>query len=704
MLQRLLGDGRAHPVGTPANRAVRARIEAELRRLGLVPEIRRGMSCGQYGVCAVVENVVAEIPGRERTPAVALASHYDSVPAGPGAADDTIGAAVMIEVARALRSQGTLARSVWLLFTDGEEMGLLGARVLARDPELRERLGLIVNLEARGTAGASLLFETSTPNDGLLRAYARSVERPVTSSVFYAAYRELPNDTDLSVFVRAGLPGVNFAFIEGATRYHTPEDDVAHLSLESVQHHGEQALAFVRDVLTHGIPRSEHPSVFFDVLGRWLVQFSLTKARTLTVAVVALSLVLIGVLVRRLRLSWLRIGGSFAAYVVGFALAVAFGLALDPALYRLHVAHQPWPATTPVLLAALYAGAFAAFAFGTSLFRGAFEPACAFVAEWGALLVFALATAWLLPEAVFLWLVPLLVAVIGTVGFLVSRAPASALAIVALGVLVVATVLWVPHAALTVHAFGFALPALAAGIAALVLFPLVPFVAHLGERTRRIVALGCGAACVAFSLLGSLLPAHSAGAPQRANIGYHVDATRGAARLLLDAPSVPPGFHGNVAFTRNADDRYPWFGIIQPAFFRAPADRLEQPVPSIRELSRESRASERVIEIALAPGSDDALSLVLGAPRGALLEAFVEGERVVPLDVADWSLFGVVSPGAAGVRVRLRVRGEEPLPVRVVEHRSGLPPRYRALSVFRNGPATQSQLGDLTMVSTDVRL
>jgi len=703
-LERLLGDGRPHPVGTPANRAVRERLESELRKLGLVPELRRGMSCGQYGVCAVVENVIAEIPGRTRALAVALASHYDSVPAGPGAADDTVGAAVMLETARALRARGELARSVWLLFTDGEEMGLLGARVLAQDRALRERLGLVVNLEARGVAGASLLFETSTPNDGLLRAYGRAVERPVTSSVFYAAYRELPNDTDLSVFTRAGLPGVNFAFIERATRYHTPEDDVAHLSLESVQHHGDQALALVHDVVTHGIPRSEQQSVFFDLLGRRLVRVSLATGKGLAHAVVALSLVLIVALVRRSSLSWRRVGGAALAIVVGFALTLGFGFALDPALHRIHLDYQPWPASTPVLLAALYAGAFAAFAFGASLLRDAFELAEAFVAEWLLLLALSLVTAWLLPEAVFLWLVPAFVAAIGALGLLASRASVLSLPIVALGVLVSAALLWVPHAALTVHAFGFALPALAAGVAALVLLPLAPFLASLGERARRMVVLAFGSLCVVLTILGLVLPTRSVAAPQRANLGYHLDRTSGTARLLLDAPSVPPGLEGRVSFAHNTGDRYPWFGIVQPAFFRAPAERLDQPGPSLRELRRESRARDRDIELELVPGSAHALSLILGAPRGSVLEAFVDGERVDPLHVADWSLFGVVSPGASGVRVRLRVKEPGPVPVRVVEHLSGLPPRYRRLASWRDGLATQSQLGDLTIVSLDARL
>ena len=40
----------------------------------------------------------------------------------------------------------------------------------------------------------------------------------------YEVYKRLPNDTDMTVFKRAGIPGMNFAAIEGHTSYHTQLD------------------------------------------------------------------------------------------------------------------------------------------------------------------------------------------------------------------------------------------------------------------------------------------------------------------------------------------------------------------------------------------------------------------------------------------------------------------------------------------------
>ena len=77
-----------------------------------------------------------------------------------------------------------------------------------------------------------------------LRARSRRV--PATTSTAAFVYETLPNDTDLSVFLAAGWTGLNFAFIDGFQRYHTPLDDVAHLDDESLQHLGDGALAGVR--------------------------------------------------------------------------------------------------------------------------------------------------------------------------------------------------------------------------------------------------------------------------------------------------------------------------------------------------------------------------------------------------------------------------------------------------------------------------
>ena len=87
-LTRILGDERPHPVDTDANDAVRERLLTEIRTLGFDPIVRDDFRCARsFGVCARVRNVMfwAVPPTDDNQQGVALMSHYDSVPAGPGA-------------------------------------------------------------------------------------------------------------------------------------------------------------------------------------------------------------------------------------------------------------------------------------------------------------------------------------------------------------------------------------------------------------------------------------------------------------------------------------------------------------------------------------------------------------------------------------------------------------------------------------------
>jgi Zn-dependent M28 family amino/carboxypeptidase len=122
---------------------MRDRVVLELESIGLSASVQTGVVCGKFGICAEVQNIVAIVPGRTPRLQTALSAHYDSVPAGPGVADDGHGVAILLEAARALLAQAP-EQSVLLIFTDGEELGSLGARLFAREHPLRKGLELVM--------------------------------------------------------------------------------------------------------------------------------------------------------------------------------------------------------------------------------------------------------------------------------------------------------------------------------------------------------------------------------------------------------------------------------------------------------------------------------------------------------------------------------------------------------------------------------
>src|SRR5450755_3814376 len=243
-LSGLLKEQRPHTAGSPENAVVRDRIIAELKSSGYGPEVQAALQCGpaeRNPGCTAVENIIAVHKGTGDGKAVLVSAHYDSVPAGPGVSDDGAGVAVVLELARVFSAR-TTRNDVIFLITDGEETGLRGARAFAERHPLTRRVGVVVNFEARGASGPSMMFETGSGNARLMDLFAHAVARPSASSVSYEVYKLLPNDTDFSVYRKLGLSGFNFAFSNSASLYHSARDNLQTIDPRSLQHAGGQAI------------------------------------------------------------------------------------------------------------------------------------------------------------------------------------------------------------------------------------------------------------------------------------------------------------------------------------------------------------------------------------------------------------------------------------------------------------------------------
>lgn len=283
VLTHVLKDEKPHPVDTEANNDVRQRILAALKDSGYQPAIQEATSCNrvQVYVCARVKNIIALRKGDTSGKIILLSAHYDSVGAGPGASDDGSGVAVLLEIARLLKQYPNSKNSVLFLFTEGEEAGLLGARAFATQNPLSKDIALAINIEARGTAGQSALFETGDRSGWLVDAFAATARRPLANSLISTIYKLLPNDTDLTVFKSQGIQGLNFAYGEHLDYYHTPRDDLQSLNHGSLQQQGDNVYDLIRALLNKDIPAANASgnAVYTDILGtgmiRWPTSISL---------------------------------------------------------------------------------------------------------------------------------------------------------------------------------------------------------------------------------------------------------------------------------------------------------------------------------------------------------------------------------------------------------------------------------------------
>lgn len=271
-----------HPIGSPANARVRDLLLARMAALGLSPEVQtarafetRPWRGDSWTVGATVQNLVGVLPGRDRTlPALALMAHYDSVPASPGAADDATGVAATLETIRAIRARGVPARDIIVLFTDGEEAGLLGARAFFEQHPLRRRVGLLINTEARGGGGRANMFQTGPDNGAIVAAFARTAVTPVSNSLAVFLYENMPNDTDFTVSKAAGVNGLNFAFIGRQFDYHSPTSTADNLDQGSVQHMGDQVLAATADLaFAPALPGKAPDAVYSQTFGSTVLSY-----------------------------------------------------------------------------------------------------------------------------------------------------------------------------------------------------------------------------------------------------------------------------------------------------------------------------------------------------------------------------------------------------------------------------------------------
>jgi len=294
VLARLLADQRPRPAGSPEAAAFRARLQEELTRLGVPHQVIAEEACRMRRgrrFCLTVHNIRAVVtPGAgPANPEVLLMAHTDSVPRGPGAADDASGVATILEAIRALKARGLEGtRPLAALFTDGEERGLFGAFAYASHAQNIARTGVVVNVEARGNQGPSLLFQTHAGDAPLIGLYARAAPHPAASSLYAEIYRVLPNNTDLTPFLAAGLPGANFAFIGNLRQYHSADDRRENISPVTLQHHGENVLA-----LTAALVRADpatlkgEKAIYLDILRRWLPRLPAAFALPLSLAAFA---------------------------------------------------------------------------------------------------------------------------------------------------------------------------------------------------------------------------------------------------------------------------------------------------------------------------------------------------------------------------------------------------------------------------------
>ena len=535
-LSNLLGDETPHPVGSPANRAVKERLIARLTELGLTPEEQRTIGCAaESATCAQVENVLAEIPGRTAD-TIVLMAHYDSVPNAPGAGDDGAAVAALLEVARIVKSGAPYRNTILLAFTDAEETGLLGAEAFFAESPAAKRARAVINLEGSGSSGPVYLLRTGPASGELMAAFREVAPHPVAQSFTEEIFKRMPNDTDFSVSLRAGLPGIDFAFAGERNHYHTPLDSIANLEPGTLQHHGENTLPLLRALVDADLSATGPNEVYANLGKRHWLHWSPATGIVLTAIAIALLLFATW----RASVAPLRLLAAVAFGIATLIIAAGVTLAALWLVDRLVGVRPDWPANPWPWRLALYSPPL--------FFVALFGPVAARrVGSWAMLLgtwwIWTLATlamAVYLPLAAYLFIPGALVAAATiAAATLVARLDSPIHAAVAACVsLVAAAWFLLPLAYLMEVTQGLQLaPAIIAplGLVALVLLP-----AAITDH-RHIVLVGSGVALGLAFAMAALVAPYSANRPQHLSFVSVHDVDTGEAHVVARSPDPLPG-------------------------------------------------------------------------------------------------------------------------------------------------------------------
>ncbi len=239
----------AHPPGSPEHTRVRTYLLNALADLGLETSVQTATSViggsGRFRA-ATARNIVARLPGSASTGAVLATAHYDGRGVSRAAGDDGSGVVTILEALRAIGTGPPLQNDLIVLFTDAEELGLLGARAFVDEHPWMADVALVLSFEMRGGGGPSLMFETGPNNGWVIRELDTADPAPMANSLLYDVYRRMPNDTDFTPFKEAGKQGLNFAGIGRAPVYHQAYDSPENFSEATLQHHGVRATALIR--------------------------------------------------------------------------------------------------------------------------------------------------------------------------------------------------------------------------------------------------------------------------------------------------------------------------------------------------------------------------------------------------------------------------------------------------------------------------
>ncbi len=322
-----------HYYGSNEHKRVRDFLEGELKKLGMETQIQEGFALNiDEKKLNKPKNIIGRFKGSGKGKALLLLSHYDSalVPSY-GASDAGSGVVTILESLRAYFANGkTPVNDIIVLFSDCEEISLGGASLFVNEHPWAKDVGFVVNFEARGSGGPSvMILESNAGNAKLIEAFIEAnPEYPVASSLMYSVYKILPNVTDSTIFrVDGDIDSFFFAFIDDHFDYHTANDTVENLDIATLQHQGSYLLPLLNYFADADLSslKSEDDYVYVNVPLIKMISYPFTWILPMIVIASIIFIVLIFFGIKKNKIHAKGIGKGFIPLLLSLILCGLIG-------------------------------------------------------------------------------------------------------------------------------------------------------------------------------------------------------------------------------------------------------------------------------------------------------------------------------------------------------------------------------------------
>ncbi|XP_066259368.1 endoplasmic reticulum metallopeptidase 1-like [Euwallacea similis] len=305
-----------------------------------------------------VQNIAVKLSGRNGTYSILINSHFDSVPTSSGASDDGINVAAMLEILRIFSKEAEKPlHNIVFLFNGAEETPLQASHGFITQHKWAKECKVIVNLDACGSGGKIILFQTGPDAPWLIKFY-NGVPHPFGQVAGEELFQTglLPSDTDFRIFRDYGkLVGLDMAFIKNGYRYHTKHDRFSYIPFGSYQHVGDNALYLLKSL--SNAPEVSQPlnmkgkAVYFDVFGWFFVHYTNFIGQIINVSTVMLSLVVFIYSLLSFKLAFSRptlkflpvaTGAILGSWILSVLFVVVLAILLDLLGKTMTWFGQPW--------------------------------------------------------------------------------------------------------------------------------------------------------------------------------------------------------------------------------------------------------------------------------------------------------------------------------------------------------------------------